>query len=122
MISNSTSATRRRAASTPRRTRQASPEPDSLRLAFLNESRPPAAVRRRDRAFRYGVLAGDIVAAVVVVALCRIAMPASHMSWTLVLLPLLVPIVNAPSGLYRRDPVLLNKNTLDEAPAVLGAA
>jgi hypothetical protein len=122
MISQPSPLTRRRPGAALRRTRQASTEPDSLRLAFLNESRPPNAVRNRDRAFRYGVIAADIVAAMAVVVLCHLVMPASHLSWTLILLPLLVPVVNAPSGLYRRDAVLLNKNTLDEAPAVLGAA
>lgn len=105
-----------------RRFARASAEPEAQRLALLNESTPPAAVRRRDRAFRSAVIAADVVAAVLVVGLSTSWLPTSHLSWTAALLPVLVPVVNAASGLYQRDPVVLNKNTLDETPTIFRAA
>jgi exopolysaccharide biosynthesis polyprenyl glycosylphosphotransferase len=89
---------------------------------FLADGGPLRATRRRDRAYRAGLLCGDVAAALVVVALVRLLLPAAHLGGTGLLLALLVPLVNRLNGLYERDTRLVNKNTLDEAPTIFRAA
>ncbi len=64
----------------------------------------------------------DVVASLLVVALAMTWVPTRELSWTAVLLPILVPVVHAAHGLYQRDGRVLNKNTLDEAPMIFRAA
>jgi exopolysaccharide biosynthesis polyprenyl glycosylphosphotransferase len=90
--------------------------------AFLVESRSPAAVRHRDRVFRRALVGADLFAGLLVVGLASRVFGATGPGKTaLALLPLIV-VINATSGLYNRDELLLRKSTLDEAPAVFQAA
>lgn len=86
------------------------------------EPRSTWSVRRRDLLFRAAVTAADIVGALLVVGLLLAWLPARELSWTALLLPIVVPVVHAANGLYQRDARVLNKNTLDEAPVLFRAA
>ena len=95
---------------------------DALDLELLVESRSRAAVRHRERVFRRALVAADLLAALLVVGLVTRVFGSEGPRLTgLVLLPLVVTI-NAASGLYKRDELLLRKITLDEAPALFQAA
>jgi exopolysaccharide biosynthesis polyprenyl glycosylphosphotransferase len=95
---------------------------DALDLELLVESRSRAAVRQRERVFRRALVAADVLAALLVVGLVTRVFGSEGPQLTgLVLLPLIVTI-NAASGLYKRDELLLRKITLDEAPALFQAA
>jgi exopolysaccharide biosynthesis polyprenyl glycosylphosphotransferase len=90
--------------------------------AFLVESRSRDAVWRRERVFRRALIAADVFAGLLVVGLASRVFGATGPGWTaLAILPLVVAI-NATSGLYNRDELLLRKSTLDEAPSVFQAA
>jgi exopolysaccharide biosynthesis polyprenyl glycosylphosphotransferase len=90
--------------------------------AFLIESRSPAAVRYRDRSFRRALVGADVLAGLLVVGLATRVFGSEGPGWTaLALLPLIV-VINATSGLYNRDELVLRKSTLDEAPALFQAA
>jgi exopolysaccharide biosynthesis polyprenyl glycosylphosphotransferase len=89
---------------------------------MLAESRDSDSVRHRDRAFRVAVTLADIVGSLLVVGLVLAWLPARQLSWTALLLPLIVPVVHAANGLYQRDARVLNKTTLDEAPVLFRAA
>ena len=89
---------------------------------FLVESRSRDAVWRRERAFRRALICADLFAGLLVVGLASRVFGANSPGWAaLAILPLVV-IINATSGLYNRDELLLRKSTLDEAPAVFQAA
>ena len=93
--------------------------PDST---VLVESRAPAAVRRRDRVFRRALVGADAFAGLLVVGLAWQVFGSEGPGTTaLALIPLIVAI-NAMSGLYSRDELVLRKSTLDEAPALFQAA
>jgi exopolysaccharide biosynthesis polyprenyl glycosylphosphotransferase len=90
--------------------------------AFLVESRSHATVWRRERVFRRALVGADLVAGLLVVGLASRVFGAEGPGLTaLALLPLIV-VINATSGLYNRDELLLRKSTLDEIPAVFQAA
>src|SRR6478735_7648964 len=91
-------------------------------LPFLVETTPPLAVRRRDRGFRRGLLVADCAAGVLVASLITAWSGEMQLGWELILIPALVALVNAISGMYERDEKLINKNTLDETPALMHAA
>jgi exopolysaccharide biosynthesis polyprenyl glycosylphosphotransferase len=106
----------------PERRRAGASWRDALDLELLVESRSRAAVRQRERVFRRALVAADLLAALLVVGLVTRVFGSEGPRLTgLVLLPLIVTI-NAASGLYTRDELLLRKNTLDEAPALFQAA
>src|SRR3954470_18578272 len=88
---------------------------------FLVETTPSATVRRRDRGFRRGLLVADCAAGLLVAFLIS-AWSHDVRVGEVILVPALVALVNAISGMYERDEKLINKNTLDETPALLHAA
>jgi exopolysaccharide biosynthesis polyprenyl glycosylphosphotransferase len=88
---------------------------------MLADANATPAVRSRDRAFRGAVAFADVAAALTVAAMSSAWLPTSHLSWTVLVLPVLVPLMHLATGLYQRDMRVLNKNTLDEAPAILRA-
>jgi exopolysaccharide biosynthesis polyprenyl glycosylphosphotransferase len=89
---------------------------------FVVESRSRDAVWQRERVFRRALICADVFAGLLVVGLASRVFGATGPGWTaLAILPLVVTI-NATSGLYNRDELLLRKSTLDEAPAVFQAA
>ena len=92
------------------------------RLSVPEGDAPRRTIRNRDRWFRVAVTLADVAAALMVVGLSTLWTPTSHLGWTALLLPLLVPVVNAANGLYQRDARVLNKSTLDEAPVLFRAA
>jgi exopolysaccharide biosynthesis polyprenyl glycosylphosphotransferase len=92
------------------------------RLSLLFDSTPRDVLRRRDRTFRFLLLAADIVAALIVVGVNVAWLGPKGPSWTALLLPLLVPAVHQANGLYDRDERVINKSTLDEAPGEFHAA
>ena len=95
---------------------------DALDLELLVESRSRAAVRQRERVFRRALVAADLLASLLVAGLViRLFGSSGPRLTALTLLPIVVTI-NAASGLYKRDELLLRKNTLDEAPALFQAA
>jgi exopolysaccharide biosynthesis polyprenyl glycosylphosphotransferase len=90
--------------------------------AFLVESRSREAVGHRERVFRRALVAADVFAGLLVVGLASQVFGANGPGWiALTLLPLIV-VINATSGLYNRDELLLRKSTLDEGPVVFQAA
>jgi exopolysaccharide biosynthesis polyprenyl glycosylphosphotransferase len=90
--------------------------------AFLVESRSREAVGHRERVFRRALVAADVFAGLLVVGLASQVFGANGPGWiALALLPLIV-VINATSGLYNRDELLLRKSTLDEGPVVFQAA
>jgi exopolysaccharide biosynthesis polyprenyl glycosylphosphotransferase len=94
----------------------------SAESPLLVETRAHEVVRRRERVFRRALVAADLCAGLLVVGLAHRVFGASGPGVTaLALLPLIV-VINTTSGLYRRDELLLRKNTLDEAPALFHAA
>ena len=90
--------------------------------AFLVESRTPAAVRHRDRMFRRALVGADALAGLLVVGLASRVFGSEGPGTTALALVPLILAINATSGLYSRDELLLRKSTLDEAPAVFHAA
>jgi exopolysaccharide biosynthesis polyprenyl glycosylphosphotransferase len=89
---------------------------------FLVESRSREAVSHRERVFRRALVSADLIAGLLVVGLSLRVFGSTGPGLTaLALLPLIV-IIDATSGLYNRDELLLRKSTLDEAPAVFQAA
>jgi exopolysaccharide biosynthesis polyprenyl glycosylphosphotransferase len=91
-------------------------------VPFLPETAPSPATRRRDRAFRHGLLAADVLAAVLVALLVTSWIDGGHLTTAILVLPLLVIVVHAANRMYERDEKLINKSTLDEAPAIFQAA
>jgi hypothetical protein len=84
--------------------------------SFLVESRSREAVSHRERIFRRALVSADVVAGLLTVALAlRVFGSAGPGPAALALLPVIV-VINATSGLYNRDELLLRKSTLDEAP------
>jgi exopolysaccharide biosynthesis polyprenyl glycosylphosphotransferase len=109
----------RRGGSRFRRTRFVSPAGrPTLPAQMLEERGALAGIRRRDRAYRSAVLVADMVAALAVAGLAMFWMPSRVLSWTVLLLVVMVPLVNWAHGLYERDARLLNKSTLDEVPMI----
>jgi exopolysaccharide biosynthesis polyprenyl glycosylphosphotransferase len=95
---------------------------DGSNTALLVESRPHAAVRQRDRVFRLALVGADLLAGLLVVGLAVQVFGRDGPGMTaLALLPVIV-VINATSGLYNRDELLMRKSTLDEAPALFQAA
>jgi exopolysaccharide biosynthesis polyprenyl glycosylphosphotransferase len=90
--------------------------------AFLVESRAPAAVRHRDRLFRRALVGADALAGLLVVGLASRVFGSEGPGTTALALVPLILAINATSGLYSRDELVLRKSTLDEAPALFQAA
>jgi exopolysaccharide biosynthesis polyprenyl glycosylphosphotransferase len=94
---------------------------DCVGLAFLVETAPPAAVRRRDRGFRYALLCADALAGLLV-SMLTFTWVGGPGGWELFVVPALVIAVHAANGLYDRDEKVINKSTLDEAPRLFHGA
>src|SRR6478609_1626620 len=90
--------------------------------SLITEADPLRAIRLRDRSYRVAILIADIVAAMLLVGIAEVWSATSALSWTVLALPIVVPLVNAANGLYQRDEQVLNKSTLDEAPITFRAA
>ena len=90
--------------------------------AFLVESRLREAVWDREGVFRRALVAADLFAGLLVVGLASRVFGSTGPGLTAIALLPLVVVINATSGLYNRDELLLRKSTLDEAPAVFQAA
>jgi exopolysaccharide biosynthesis polyprenyl glycosylphosphotransferase len=90
--------------------------------AFAVESRLPAIVARRERIYRRALVIADVCAALLVMGIAARMFGAKGPGLSALALAPLVVLVNATSGLYRRDELVLLKSTLDEAPAVFQAA
>jgi exopolysaccharide biosynthesis polyprenyl glycosylphosphotransferase len=109
---------RRRRAPALRRTRRAHP-PVAHRVQGEAEITP--AVRRRDLVHRLWVIAADVAAAATVAGATIAWGPTRELASSVLVLPVLLPLVDWANGLYRRDAQLLNKSTLDEAPVIFRA-
>jgi exopolysaccharide biosynthesis polyprenyl glycosylphosphotransferase len=89
---------------------------------FVVGSRSREVIGHRERVFRRTLVAADLLAGLLVVGLASRIFGAEGPGVTaLTLLPLIVAI-NATSGLYNRDELLLRKSTLDEGPAIFQAS
>jgi len=86
------------------------------------ESAAPAAVRRRDRSSRAWLLVADLAAALAAVAVVHVTFGLEGPGPAGLLLVAVVPLAFTSLGLYRRDELLLSRNTLDEAPTLLQAS
>jgi exopolysaccharide biosynthesis polyprenyl glycosylphosphotransferase len=91
-------------------------------MSIVVERNAPPAVQSRDRRFRAALIIADVTAALLVGPVLQLAFGASGPGWTALLLPLTAPIVNTAMGLYRRDELVLSKNTLDQAPDIFQAS
>lgn len=90
--------------------------------ATIADEKPTRAVSRRDAMYRRCLAASDVVAAAVALVLAlTIFGDDSLQPATLVALPLVVMVAKF-TGLYDRDELVLNKTTLDEAPALFSLA
>ena len=89
---------------------------------LLADTSAPPSIRRRDQTYWIAVALADVMAALLVVAVSTAWVPTSGLGWSALSVAVLLPLVNAASGLYTRDARVLNKNTLDEAPAIFSAA
>ena len=78
-------------------------------------------VARRDRAFRVAAVLADVVAALAVVSFAPLWQPTQALGASVLVVPLLVPLVNWANSLYVRDARVLNKSTLDEGPTIFRA-
>jgi exopolysaccharide biosynthesis polyprenyl glycosylphosphotransferase len=106
----------------PRFRRGAAWRRGSVGPGFLFESRSREGVVHRERVFRRALVVADLFAGLLVVGAASRVFGSVGPGWTaLAILPLAL-IINATSGLYNRDELLLRKSTLDEAPAVFQAA
>src|SRR5215208_4178757 len=97
-------------------------EPPQQDMSIVVERNAPPAVQSRDRRFRAALVIADVTAALLVGPVLQLAFGASGPGWTALLLPLTAPIVNTAMGLYRRDELVLSKNTLDQAPDIFQAS
>ncbi len=88
----------------------------------IADERPTRAVGRRDAMYRRCLATSDVVSAgfALVLALTIFGDDALRLA-TVVALPLVV-LVAKFTGLYDRDELVLNKTTLDEAPALFSLA
>jgi exopolysaccharide biosynthesis polyprenyl glycosylphosphotransferase len=106
----------------PRFRRSASWVRGNAGSAFLVESRSREAVGHRERVFRRALIGADVVAGLLVVGLASRVFGSAGPGWAALAIVPLVVAINATSGLYNRDELLLRKSTLDEAPSVFQAA
>src|SRR3954454_14025596 len=100
------------------RARQPPPAPDAL----VRETPISAAVARRDRHYRRSLALADATSALVALLLCVTVLGHDQLS-PLILLGLPAVIVAGKLvGLYDRDPQLICKDTMNEAPALFHLA
>jgi exopolysaccharide biosynthesis polyprenyl glycosylphosphotransferase len=102
--------------------RNVPPRPPRSEESLLYDSEPRVAAVRRDRAFRTALLVADVTGALLVVVFNVLWLGPRGPSWTALLLPALVPLVHTAGGLYDRDERVINKDTLEETPAIFNAA
>jgi exopolysaccharide biosynthesis polyprenyl glycosylphosphotransferase len=91
-------------------------------MSIVVERTAPPAVQSRDRRFRAALITADVTAALLVGPVLQVAFGAWGPGWTALLLPAIAPVVNTAMGLYRRDELVLSKNTLDQAPDIFQAS
>src|SRR4051794_25898071 len=94
--------------------------PETLPLQL--ETAPPAAVSRRDRGFRHGLLVADVLASLLVAGLTASWVDDVPLIWWIAAMPLVVLLVHAANGMYGRDEQLINNSTLDETPMIFHGA
>jgi exopolysaccharide biosynthesis polyprenyl glycosylphosphotransferase len=104
----------RRRAPLARRFLRLSAPPDS---AIIEAPHAVAAVRHRERLYRWSLVATDLAAVAGVILTAVIFGDAELRPLALLALPLVVFIAKA-HALYDRDELLLNKTTIDEAPQI----
>jgi len=86
-----------------------------------DNSRGQHAVLRREAIFRRTLAFADMLAAAMALAL-SVSLSEGGFAWlTLLTVPLII-VASKANGLYDRDGLLLNKTTLDEAPALFQCA
>jgi exopolysaccharide biosynthesis polyprenyl glycosylphosphotransferase len=85
----------------------------------ITEAQPSAPVLFREGAYRRALALADIVAAGCGLAVAVLLSGGTLAQPALPALAALLVVVNKLSGLYDRDDLVLNKTTLDEAPALL---
>ena len=100
--------------------RRAVPLPEQSPVVVERDA--PPAVQSRDRLFRAALITADVIAALLVGPVILVAFGAWGPGWTTLMLLAIVPVVNTAMGLYRRDELVLSKNTLDEAPDIFQAS
>ena len=88
----------------------------------IQEGSGQHAVLRRESVFRRSLAIADVLAAAIALAVCGSLLGDDTLSWVgLGALPLVV-VAGKAYGLYERDELLLNKTTLDQAPAMFSCA
>jgi exopolysaccharide biosynthesis polyprenyl glycosylphosphotransferase len=75
--------------------------------------------RRRDRSYRRGLVIADLVSVVVVLGALTVGPWLPHPGIEVILLAPALILLHKLGGLYERDELVLNKTTLDEAPALI---
>lgn len=90
--------------------------------SLLVESVAPPSVQSRDKLFRRTLIVADVLAGLMAVWFVTAIFGDLGPGRYALLLPAVIPFVNTASGLYRRDELVLSKNTLDETPAVFQAS
>jgi exopolysaccharide biosynthesis polyprenyl glycosylphosphotransferase len=75
--------------------------------------------RRRDRSYRRGLVIADLVSVVIVLGVLTVGPWLPRPPLQVVLLAPVLTLLHKLGGLYERDELVLNKTTLDEAPALL---
>jgi len=80
------------------------------------------AVLRREAVFRRSLAVADVVAAAVALVVCASVLGDDGLRWVALLALPLVVMAGKAYGLYERDELVLNKTTLDQAPAMFSCA
>ena len=80
------------------------------------------SIARRDAAYRFSLLFGDIAAAAFAVAVGVLVIGHLELNIAAFAAPLLMPILCKACGLYDRDQHLIRKTTLDEIPSIFQVA
>jgi exopolysaccharide biosynthesis polyprenyl glycosylphosphotransferase len=88
----------------------------------ITEGESKRQIRLREAAFRRSLMVADVVAAAVALVVCvGVLGHASVRPVALLALPLII-FVGKAHGLYDRDELVVNKTTIDQAPALLQCA
>jgi exopolysaccharide biosynthesis polyprenyl glycosylphosphotransferase len=89
---------------------------------LLTDTRTVSSVRHRDAAYHVALLAADVLACLLLVGLNLSWLGSGGPGWSSLVVVVILPLVNGAGGLYRRDELLINKNTLEEVPNLLRSA
>jgi len=88
----------------------------------IREGSGHGVVLRREAIFRRALALADVVAAAVALVVCMTVLGDDGLRWEALLALPLVVVAGKAYRLYERDELLLNKTTLDQAPALFQAA